>query len=142
MDATRIFARKVILSIDVAVFATLLMLKQHIHGQHWLWAMTVTALSFIAAETIQKRTRGKQEKRKFSSWLDVLKQFFIDLWWRISAIFTLDFLVAFVIINLTHYFSFRDIIEPTIWFPLVSSICGFYNVGNALSKDPNHKPRQ
>lgn len=134
---TRFLARKVILSLDVAIFATVLMLGNHIQGQHWLWAMSATVLSFIAAETIQKRgnlmTPPPPGRAHRSFWV-AFKSYLSSVWARITNVFTLDFLAGFVVINLAHYFSLRGIIEPGVWFPLVSGICGFYNVGNALSK--------
>lgn len=136
IDPLRIIGRKVILSLDIAIIATLLMLAKRIEDSHWLWAMTVTVISYIAAETIQKMKLGSApmkytEKEQIKLGLIPYVKTF---WERIKALFSLDFLAAFILINVAHFFVYRGIIQPSIWFALVPLVASFYNVGNSLTK--------
>lgn len=136
IDPLRIIGRKVVLSLDIAIIATLLMLAKRIDDSHWLWAMTVTVISYIAAETIQKIKYSKaplsfEAKERYK---DGLIPYLKSFWERIVALFSLDFLAAFLLINIAHYFVYRGIIQPSIWFALVPLVASFYNVGNSLTK--------
>jgi hypothetical protein len=124
MDLTRLIARKVILSVDLAVVSTLLMYTQRISDTHWLWAMTATVCSFIAAETIQKKKLPNRPRAKLLS----------SLWVRIQNVFSLDFIAALLVVNVAHYFVYSGIIQAEIWFMLIPMVVSFYNIGNSLTK--------
>jgi len=128
MDITRILARKVILSVDVAFAALYLVLGGVLHQTHFAWAMGATIISFLAAETIQER---KYQKRK-GNYAASLKDLFI----RIKNIFSMKFLAAFFLVNVMHYLLATKRIDSNTWFLLVPIVCSFYNISNAIIKDP------
>lgn len=136
LDLLRILSRKVILSLDIGIISTLLMLKSKIESTHWLWAMTVTVISFIAAETIQKRKfwqaplSFEAKERCKAGFVPYVKTF----WGRIKALFSLDFVAAMALVNIAHLFVYKGIIEPSIWFALMPAVASCYNIGNSLQK--------
>lgn len=125
MDLSTILSRKVVLSVFLAVFATLAMWGGYISEFHWQWVIMATVVSYVAGASLQ----NKVSFEKYTVLTSLRK-------WgeRIKSLFTRDFIVAFATVVVTSLLLYKHRISSDVWFAVVSAIAGCYNIFNALSK--------
>jgi hypothetical protein len=134
MSSTKWLSRKVILSASLMIIATLFIIwSKGADGMsvlctqyQYLWVMSATLLPFLAANALQEWKNVSFDYLQRSGTPAV--------WDLIKELFGTVFLLAYLAIIGVSALNYFHIINSEIWFPIVTAIAGFYNIGNALGK--------
>ena len=125
-------SRKFILSVTLMVIATLFIFWSRGSGHvlctqsQYLWVISATLLPFLAANAVQDLRKGNGVHLKAEKKPSVLD--------RIKALIGTVFILSYATIIGISVMNYFHIVNNEVWFPVVTAVVGFYNVGNVVSK--------
>lgn len=119
----KILSRKLILSVLLAVLATAFIVTGLITPIQWQWVIMSTAVSYVIANTVNKKT-----ETAISTYTNVS---FVT---RLKALLSREFLVCVVTVIATSMLLKGRFIGGDVWFVICSALAGAYNIGNSVSK--------
>jgi hypothetical protein len=124
----KILSRKLILTIGLAVLASLLIfVKSNVTGKpfildyQWQAVIMATVITYIVGCNIQNNNMPSSVDIK-------------TFWERIKDLFRWDFVLAVLTIIFTTFLLVRGHVENTVWFSIISAIGGAYNIMNPIGK--------
>lgn len=118
-----ILSRKLILSAMLAVIATTLVWFRLIADTQWQWVIMATVVSYVVSMTAQPGHTKLREESKLKAWGN-----------RIKNLFSRSFVISIITILVSTALLCRKSISSTVWFAVVSTIAGAYNILNAIGK--------
>ena len=123
MTDIKFLSRKFILSVALAIIATVFIFLGIILPHQWQWVMMSTVVSYVAANAISKQTETAYKDIFNVSWKD-----------RLKALVSREFIVCMVAIILTSILLYIGRIGAEVWFTICSSLAVAYNIGNSVGK--------
>ena len=134
MSGVNWLSRKFILSATLMLIATLFIVwSKGAEGMdilctqsQYLWVMAATLLPFLAANAWQEWKNVKLDYLRVNN--------SPTIWDRIKELFGTVFLLAYAAIIGVSVLNYFHIVNNEVWFPIVSAIAGFYNIGNVAGK--------
>lgn len=116
-------SRKFLLSVMLAVVATILIFTGTIEPYQWQWVIMATAVSYVAANALNKKTETDMRSMMPPDWKE-----------RLKSLFGREFLVCLVTIIITTVLLAMKHIGNDVWFTVCSALAVAYNIGNSVGK--------
>lgn len=116
----KFLSRKFILSAILTIMSTIFLLHGLISDTNWHVIISATVISYIISKTIDKKTTKNNN---------------ITIIDRIKSLFSREFMLSLIVIIGSGILCWYKMINGNIWYQIVVSIGGVYNIFNSISKN-------
>ena len=116
-------SRKFLLSALLAIIATVFIMLGVIEAYQWQWVIMATAVSYVAANAISKKTETEYSK-----------EFKVKIKDRLASLFSREFIVCVGTVLVSSLLLHYNRIDSTVWFTVCSALAVAYNIGNSIGK--------
>ena len=117
----KFLSRKFVLSMTLGIISTMLLIHGSINESQFGIVIMATIVSYIVSKTFEKKWGDSKIT------YPIIKD-------RFFSLFSREFVVAFISVLGVSYLSYIGKISGDLWFQVVTTIGGIYNIFNSVEK--------